>query len=104
MVAPMPGPSYQGLSRTIQLPACVLSIDDLRRLFVDLNTLTREVTEEQIDALQLHAKSEAGLTMFVLGRNGEQIAIEAAAAITREVLPASLSNISLDAGARYKLR
>jgi len=96
----------------------VLSIDDLRRLFVDLNTLTREVTGAQIDALQLpagteqrsfaelqkKAKSEAGLTMFVLGRNGEQIAIEAAAAITREVLPDSLTNITLDSGARFKMQ
>jgi len=52
MVAPMPGPAYQGLSRTVQIPACVLSVDDFRRLFVDLDALTREVTGAQIDLLQ----------------------------------------------------
>ncbi len=118
MAAPMPGPAYQGLSRTIQIPACVLSVDDFRRLFVDLDALTREVTSVQIDLLQLpagvapadfaslkqKAKAEAGVVMYVYGRNGEQVALHAAATIIPEVLPDRLANITFDSGARFKIQ
>src|SRR5438132_1527953 len=101
MTVPIAGPAYQGLSRTIQIPACVLSIEDLRRLFIDLDALTREVTSVQIDGLKQpanttpadfkllkeQAKREAGLNMFVQGKNGEQVVLHSAAAITREILP-----------------
>src|SRR5207245_6126717 len=94
MTVPLAGPAYQGLSRTIQIPACVLSIEDLRRLFIDLDALTREVTSVQIDGLKQpanttpadfkllkeQAKREAGLNMFVQGKNGEQVVLHSAAA------------------------
>lgn len=118
MAAPIPAPVYQGLSRTIQIPACVLSVDDLRRLFIDLDARTREVTAAQIDGLELpagtapadfgrlkaQAKAEAGLTMFVNGRNGEQIILHSAAAITREILPHTLLNITLDSASRFNMQ
>ena len=59
MTVPIAGPAYQGLSRSIQIPACVLSIEDLRRLFIDLDALTREVTSVQIDVLQQPANTTA---------------------------------------------
>jgi len=85
-------------------------------LFGDLDALTREVTGAQIDGLQPpagvapgdfalakpQAKAEAGLVMYVFGRNGEQIALHTAGAITREILPDALANITYDSGARFK--
>ena len=118
MVLPMPGPAYQGLSRTVQIPACVLSVDDFRRLFVDLDALTREVTGAQIDLLQPPAgaapadfallkqkvKAEAGVVMYVYGRNGEQVALHAAATIIPEGLPDRLANITFDSATRFKMQ
>ncbi len=115
MTAPIPAPAYQGLSRTIQVPACVLSVDDLRRLFNDLDAWTREVTAAQIDGLQQpagttpedfarqkrDAKAEAGLVMYVYGRNGEQIALHTAGTITPEVLPHALLSIIFDSAPRF---
>ncbi len=118
MTLPIAEPAYQGLSRTIQIPACVLSVDDLRRLFIDLDARTREVTAAQIDGLQLpagtapadfarvkeQAKAEAGLTMFVNGRNGEQIILHTATAITREILPHTLLSITFDSAPRFNMQ
>jgi hypothetical protein len=118
MTVPIAGPAYQGLSRTIQIPACVLSIEDLRRLFIDLDALTREVTSVQIDGLQQpanttpadfnrlkeKAKREAGLNMFVQGKNGEQVVLHSAAAITREILPDSLIAITFDSAPRFNMQ
>jgi len=87
-------------------------------LFGDLDALTREATGAQIDGLEPpagvtpgdfarlkpQAKAEAGLVMYVYGRNGEQIALNTAAAITREVLPDRLANITYDSGARFKMQ
>ena len=118
MTVPIAGPAYQGLSRTIQIPACVLSIEDLRRLFIDLDALTREVTSVQIDGLQQpanttpadfsrlkeQAKREAGLNMFVQGKNGEQVILHSAAAITREILPDALLAITFDSASRFNMQ
>ena len=115
---PIAGPAYQGLSRTIQIPACVLSIEDLRKLFIDLDALTREVTGVQIDGLQQpanttpldfkrlkeQAKREAGLNMFVQGKNGEQVVLHSAAAITREILPDGLLAITFDSAPRFNMQ
>ena len=118
MTVPIAGPAYQGLSRTIQIPACVLSIEDLRRLFIDLDALTREVTSVQIDGLKQpanttpadfkllkeQAKREAGLNMFVQGKNGEQVVLHSAAAITREILPDVLVAITFDSAPRFNMQ
>jgi hypothetical protein len=102
----------------MKIPACVLSVDDLRRLFVDLDTYTREVTGGQIDGLpqsvgtapadfvrmKQEAKAEAGLVMYVYGKNGEQLALHTAGAITREVLPDTLLSITFDSAARYRIK
>jgi len=93
-------------------------VDDLRRLFIDLDARTREVTAAQIDGLQLpagtapadfarvkeQAKAEAGLTMFVNGRNGEQIILHTATAITREILPHTLLSITFDSAPRFNMQ
>jgi hypothetical protein len=118
LTVPIAGPAYQGLSRTIQIPACVLSIEDLRKLFIDLDALTREVTSAQIDRLQQpanttavdfnhlkeQAKREAGLNMFVQGKNGEQVVLHSAAAITREILPDALLAITFDSAPRFNMQ
>ncbi len=117
MAAPV-APVYQGLSRTVELPACALSVEDFRRLFTDLDALTREVTGAQIDGVerpagvqpaafaieQQQAKAEAGLALWVYGKNGEQVALHSAAAITREALPDGLTNITFDSGARFRMK
>lgn len=118
MAAPIPAPAYQGLSRTIQIPACVLSVDAFRRLFVELDALTREATSAQIDDLVMPAgvapadfareketaKAEAGLSLWVYGKNGEQVALHSAAAITPEALPDGFTNITFDSGARFRMK
>jgi len=90
-------------------------VDDLRRLFNDLDAWTREVTAAQIDGLhqtagttpedfarlKRDAKAEAGLVMYVYGRNGEQIALHAAGTITAEVLPHALLSIIFDSAPRF---
>jgi len=95
-----------------------LSIEDLRRLFIDLDALTREVTSVQIDGLQQpanttpadfnrlkeQAKREAGLNMFVQGKNGEQVVLHSAAAITREILPDALHAITFDSAPRFNMQ
>ena len=118
MATPIAGPAYQGLSRSVRVPACVLSVEDLRRLFVDLDACTREVTAAQIDGLQVppgtapadfarlkqEAKAEAGLTMSVNRRNGEQIILHTAAAISSEVLPPALLKITFDSAPRFNMQ
>ncbi len=87
-------------------------------LFTDLDALTREVTGAQIDGVerpagvqpaafaleQQQAKAEAGLALWVYGKNGEQVALHSAAAITREALPDRLTNITFDSGARFRMK
>jgi hypothetical protein len=111
-------PVYQGLSRTIEVPSCVLSIDDLRKLFADLDALTREAIGKQIDGFvqpvgmsasdfansKSQVKKESGLTMYVFGKHGEQIAITSPAAITRDALPDRLSTVTFDSAASFKIQ
>jgi hypothetical protein len=104
------------LSRTIRIPACVLSVDDLRKLFIELDSATREVTGAQIDELLrslpvttavdhtrlTQAKDDAGVSMFVGGKNGEQVILHDAGAITRDALPDGLVSITFDSAARFR--
>src|SRR5439155_15923382 len=50
------------------------------------------------------AKAEAGLVMYVYGRNGEQIALHAAGTITAEVLPHALLSIIFDSAPRFNMQ
>jgi hypothetical protein len=115
MTAPVP--AYQGLSRSSRIPACVLSIEDLKRLFNELDTVTREVNVAQIDEGMKAApvtvaadwerltavKKDVGVTMFVQGRNGEQLVLFDAATINRETLPDKIDVITFDSSHRYNL-
>jgi hypothetical protein len=111
-------PAYQGLNRTIEVPSCVLSVDDLRKLFADLDALTREATGRQIDGFvqpigmtpaafatsKSQVKQESGLTMYVFGKHGEQLAITSPAVITRDALPDRLSTVTFDSAGSFKLQ
>jgi len=91
-------------------------VDDLRKLFLDLDAYTREVTGAQIDTLQpapgvtlgdftrfkSQAKAEAGLTMYAHGRDGELVTLHGVDTITREILPDALVNITFDSAARFR--
>lgn len=105
--------SFRSLKRYAAIEACAVSLDDLRRLYVDLDRKTQEAvethirplqrppgtSEEEWEYLKQHARSIGHLTILVEGGNGERIVANSLEAFRSEALPHSIVSVSLDSAA-----
>lgn len=101
---------YRGLYRTAKVPTCTVSIQDLRRLYNELNRFTEEAlnryldnvrlqpgqTEDQLEMLKDEARRVGGLTVIVIGAKGEQIIDHSIDAFSDENRPARIATITFD--------
>lgn len=115
---PTQGLTYRGVSRTTQPPACTLTLDDLKKLFVALNDRTIEAATRQLATVQRppetpeaefarmrqEAISASGLTLLVFGQAGEHVVITAPEAIDATVLPDVITTISFDSALSFNAR
>src|SRR5438477_3485779 len=111
--APGAGPTYRGLSRTYKLAPCVLTVEDLRRLFNELNERTQEAIERQGSSVVAPPGQDASefrrrmveatpLTMMVFGGGGEQVILNAVEAIQPGVLPDLIRVIVYDSAVNFQ--
>jgi hypothetical protein len=115
----MPLPPYRGLIRTAKIPPCVVSLDDVRRLYADLNARTidaldrhlrglvrpPDMQQDQFDEIKRRALDEGGLTVTVQGAGGEQIiAGSAEEGLAREKLPEKIQWVVFDSAAAMKMQ
>ena len=106
----LPRLQYRGLQRSAKIPACVVSLDDLRRLYTNLNEKTREaldrhlettprradISDEQFEQLKVQAREVGGLTVSVNGSGGEQVLATTATALAQASLPEQITSITFD--------
>lgn len=107
---------YRGLFRAATVPPCLVSLEDLQRLFTELNTKTAEALErhlatliqppemqpEQFSALKEEARRVGTLTVTIQGADGEQI-IGTSDDVLKANLPDSIDWISFDSAASLKV-
>lgn len=112
----MPTP-YRGLHRTTRIPPCAISIDDLRRLYAELNGKTLEALErhlatlqqppegdqEQFEKMKEEARREGTLTVTVQGRDGEQMIAPSDEAFASGRLPDKIDWVVFDSAAAMRL-
>lgn len=110
---------YRGLSRTTPIPACVISGDELRRLFKELNEKSQEATEKHITAhrdkkppdisderwaaLTEEVRSRGVLTVIVIGLDGDTLITESAEALSEEKLPDRVATVTFDSANSLQL-
>ena|SRR5947199_118787 len=96
--------TYRGQYRVAKVPPCLITPDDLRKLFTELDERTSEALEKHIAGLRrpptteerdwnqtLHnLRHDARLTITVQGADGEQLVTR-----TSDVLPTTNSQIGL---------
>jgi len=101
---------YRGVFRTTNIPPCVVSVSDLRRLYDNLSenasdALERHIariqrpegqTEEKWEALKQQVREIGGVTVFVIGANGEQVSANSASALDDSQLPDRINSITFD--------
>jgi hypothetical protein len=104
------------ISRQWPIPACSLTLDDLRRLFGVLKHKASEAATEQlahirtsagtsVDAKVLEeARNLMGLTLQIRAANGEWSSANSAAPLSDDSAPAVLTSVTYDCGAQYKGR
>jgi hypothetical protein len=105
--------TYRGLSRTSKLPTCVLSPDDIRRLYTELDAKTMEVLTRHLDGLHRPADMEAEtfeglkqealrdghLTATVQGSDGEQVVTRSVDGLADTNLPEKIAWMTFDSAA-----
>ncbi len=115
-VQPLPSIDYRGSYRNDKLHPCKLNIEELRKLYVDLNRNTSEALEAYLDTVQprqgedpVHIenlKEEArrigGLTIVIIGSNGEQIVSSSIDVLSKDSLPEKITSISFNSAAGLK--
>src|ERR1051325_8831174 len=101
---------YRGLLRSSKVPPCVLSNDDLQRLYRDLRARASEAIERHIAALTKPAdvdeekfaelkdtlRKAATLNASIIGKRGEQIVSESIDALAPTNLPDDVTQIEFD--------
>ncbi len=111
------GFQYRGLTRTTRPPACVISPEDLRRLYTDLDKKAQEAldrqlstmkppantSESQFDALKRQARDLGHVTVEVQGAHGEQVAHTSIEPLDPENLPQNITSIVFDSAAALQL-
>lgn len=104
---------YRGLYRTTPIPACVISEDELRRLYGELNAKAQEATEKHIAAqrkpadmddarwaeLLQEARIRGVLTTAVFGLDGDQMMTESPEALSEDRLPDKVASVHFDSAA-----
>jgi hypothetical protein len=112
------GLTFRGISRSLRVPPCSLSLDDLKKLFGELNEQTLRAAERQYSLIQrppetqepefTRLKSEAiaasGLSLVIIGTAGEQIVVTAPEAIEPSILPDGISSINFDSALSFNAR
>lgn len=108
--AAAPAVDFSGLSRTAKPPACVLTLADLRRLYVELDRKATEAlerflaneirppgtTEEDFNALKEQARALGHVTVTARGVGGEFLAGRSEGVLTSDQLPHKLLTVTFD--------
>lgn len=101
---------YRGIFRSTVIPPCVVSAPDLRRLYADLSEKASEALERHIaevqrpegtseedwEALKQQVRDIGGLTVIVIGANGEQNVAQSATPLSDEQLPDRITSVVFD--------
>jgi hypothetical protein len=101
---------YRGRYRSAAVPTCRISVSDLRKLFLELDSKAAEALElhlsgiratphedhQKIEDLKQDARTKVRLTVTLQGVNGEQIMSESVDALSDENIPDELSWVSFD--------
>lgn len=101
---------YRGLFRQARLPACVISVQDLRRLYSDLSEKAADALERHIasapkpeessdedwEALKNRIRSIGRLTAIVIGANGEQSVDQSSIPLEDDQLPDRITSVTFD--------
>lgn len=107
---------YRGSYRHIKIHPCIITIDDLRKLYVRLSAKSSEALEvylrtqhpqpgqdhKQFEALKDEARRIGGLSILILGSNGEQILDTTVEALSDEGLPDKITRITLDSASALR--
>ncbi|MBW3569561.1 MAG: hypothetical protein KY467_00520 [Gemmatimonadetes bacterium] len=107
---------YRGLTRMSPIASCVLSIQDLQRLYRELDAKAQQAmekhlaalkrapdtSEEEWDALLAEGRRVGHVTVSVLGSRGEQIMASSIEALDPTGLPAQIQQITFDSAAGPK--
>jgi hypothetical protein len=101
---------YRGVFRQTSISPCVISIRDLRRLYAELGKMAKDALDRHIEGMTRPAdtapedwnarKAEirrmGGLTLLVVGSNGEQSVDQSALPLEADQLPDRVSSVVLD--------
>ncbi|MFQ5998434.1 MAG: hypothetical protein ACE5KO_03930 [Candidatus Bathyarchaeia archaeon] len=107
---------YRGTYRILKIQPSAVSIDDLRRLYTRLSEKTSEALEaylntinpqpgqdpQQLDNLKNDARKIGGLTVIIIGANGEQIVNTHIDALSQDDLPDKITSIAFDSSSALK--
>ena len=110
--------TVQGITRQWPVPACSLTVADLRRLFDILTRKASEAATEQVGqlqrsqvqtdeefiALQNEVRSVMGLVVRIQGATGEWTVANFIDAIREDLLPAVIMNIVYECGPLFSSR
>lgn len=104
--------TFRQLSLTGGIPPCTISIEDLKRLYAELEQKTREAFDRYAAGIQRPADMPqeefqryrdqtaelAHVTVLVLGAEGEQLAATTAEMLERVHLPERINAVTFDSG------
>lgn len=107
---------YRGKYRFVKIQPSVVSIDELRQLYKRLEGKTLEVVEAYLDSIKPqpgedpqklgHLKDEArnigGLTVIIIGANGDQIVDTRIDVLSQDNLPDKIASITFDSASALK--
>jgi len=107
---------YRGTYRILKIQPCAVSIDDLRKLYTRLSEKTSEALEaylgtinpqpgqdlQELDKLKDEARNIGGLTIIIIGANGEQIVDTRIDALSSDDLPDKITSITFDSAYALK--
>jgi hypothetical protein len=110
---PAPEFHYRGLYRAERIPACAISLGDLKRLYIDLSEKTREALERQLGSFQgqpgqstkeleeikAEVKNIGGMSVVILGGRGERLLSNTTNPFEGQDLPDVVTNITFDSAA-----
>jgi len=116
-VSTTPDGSYRGLYRIAKVPPCLITRDNLHRLYTELDGRTSEALEKHLAVLQRppaaeeqqwnqeiqNLRRDARLTITVQGTNGEQIVARSVEALSDNELPDRIAFVRFDSAAAPQL-
>lgn len=114
--APVAG--YRGLLYRPRLPSFHVSLEELARLFRELEEKTSESvelqisnwakrpdqTDQQFEAIKADARHAGKLQVVIIGAKGEQIVAFSADALTAADVPDTVQTVNFDSNAGYSQR